>query len=334
MNKWLSYENAWTRNLVVGSIFFVIIFMQEKYAPVIPNSPVVADYQIILFFLFTYTCVFLNNYFSVKNLLLKRKYGYYVLVTAIYISTLGLITNWCSHYINMPTNGITDFFSAFMTWLMGTALYFIHLWILNNIIKTKKTLLAKEGELTFLKHQLSPHFLFNAINNLYGTALASPDIVPEKILELSDLLRYQIESTTKDVVKMEEEMVFVQNYLNYTNYKTNNLKIENAVIGTITPIYLPPLLFLPLLENAIKYSSESDAPFISITWLFEKDMLQFTIENSYISEGSKINGTKIGIENLKKRIDILKIKHQLKLDINTFNIYKAELKLWGLSTNV
>jgi LytS/YehU family sensor histidine kinase len=158
-------------------------------------------------------------------------------------------------------------------------------------------------------------------------------VITDKILELSDLLRYQIEATTKETVCVTDEMDFIENYINYTNYKTNDLQITNCIVGEERAFRLPPLLFLPLIENAIKYAAEIEHPLIDITWRFEPENLTFCIQNSYRSQDSTIKGTKIGLENLKKRLQILNIKHALNIDTQFLNIYKIELKLWKLPIN-
>ncbi len=333
MKKWLTYENIWTRNIVFCIILFAFLFTQYKFTPATPGIKTETDAEIFRDVFLIYIIFFIHNHYAVRLLLFKKKYFLFALTSLVFvvIITVGTIFFGNEYGINLPV--IVELISGFFTLIIGTAIYFLNYWILENVTKTKVQLLNKEAELDFLKQQLSPHFLFNAINNLYGTALASPEIIPDKILELSDLLRYQVESTTKQQVKIKEEITFVQNYLNYITYKTNDLQIKNEVIGAIKSLSLPPLLFLPLLENAVKYSAETENAFINILWHFEEKNLTFVVENSYLSTDSKINGTKIGLENLEKRLEILNLKHKISINTDTPNVYKIELKLWELSSN-
>jgi two-component system, LytTR family, sensor kinase len=334
MKSYLSYQNIWFRNIVFASIFFTLLLTQTLFSPEIPGMPHPSTFELVGYFIFMYSIMFVNNHFSVRLFLFKRKYKQYIISTLSLIFIFvcfGRISNINSP-IDMPV--CIEIPQYLVMFLIATGIYFLHTWVLNNIIKTKIDLLNREAEITFLKQQLSPHFLFNAINNLYGTALAEPEIITDKILELADLLRYQVESTTMSQVCVKEEMEFVENYLNYTNYKSNNLKMSNEVIGAIKPFKIPPLLFLPLLENAVKYSSETDEAIINILWRFEKNTLEFNIQNNYLSENSMINGTKVGIENLKKRLQLLDFRHELIIDTSQTNQYKIYLKLWGLVTNV
>jgi two-component system, LytTR family, sensor kinase len=337
MEKTINYENIWVRNIIFGSLFIGLIFIQSKFSPEIPGMPVETDFQILFGLFLLYMGIFVFNHFAVRLLLFTKKYVLFLLIFIAYTFIITVIAFYVDNsifgYSGLKFSYIAQLTSSCLMLFIGVAIYMTHTWILNNILKTKKTLLDKESELNFLKQQLSPHFLFNAINNLYGTALAAPEIITDKILELSDLLRYQVESTTKNDVTIEEERAFVENYINYTTYKSNDLAVTNETLGNVEPFKLPPLLFLPLLENAIKYSSETEQAFIHILWQFDHKSMVFSIENSYLTEGSKIKGTKVGLDNLKKRLELLNIKHTLKTDLSTKNIYKIELRLWELSIN-
>jgi two-component system, LytTR family, sensor kinase len=331
MEKTINYENIWVRNIIFGGLLIAIIFIQSKMSPAIPGIPVETDFELLGGLLLLFLGLFIFNHYAVRKLLFTKKYVLFFLASIVY----SFVITEVSIYIDNAIFGSAaikftfwgQFVSAILTLFIGVTIYLTHTWILNNIVKTKKTLLDKEAELTFLKQQLSPHFLFNAINNLYGTALAAPEIITDKILELSDLLRYQVESTNKNDVTIEEERAFVENYINYTTYKSNDLVVTNETLGKVESFKLPPLLFLPLLENAIKYSSETEAAFIHILWRFDTKNMVFSIKNNYLTEGSKIKGTKIGLDNLQKRLELLNVKHTLKIDLSTENIYKIELQI-------
>jgi two-component system, LytTR family, sensor kinase len=337
MEKTINYENIWVRNIIFGGILIGISFYQSKISPPTPGRPIETDFQLLSGLLLLFLGLFIFNHFAVRKLLFTKKYGLFFLMALAYSFVITVISMYIDNIIfgasAVKYPFLAQYVSSVLILFIGVTIYLTHNWILNNIIKTKKTLFNREAELTFLKQQLSPHFLFNAINNLYGTALAAPEIITDKILELSDLLRYQVESTNKNDVTIEEERAFVENYINYTTYKSNDLVVTNETVGEAKSFKLPPLLFLPLLENAIKYSSETENAFIHILWQFDRKNMIFSIENSYLMEGSKIKGTKVGLDNLKKRLELLNIKHTLKTDLGTANVYKIELRLWDMSIN-
>lgn len=334
MAQWLTYENIWARNIIFALFLFAFLFTQRKLSPMVPNAMKPKDIEIIMMFFCTYISLLSHNHFNVRKFVIKAKYSIAICLSIIYIVVFSIILNIVHRHIGLPIPYISEVLATFFLFFMGTCFYLCHQWVIQNVVQTKIKLLHREAELTFLKQQLSPHFLLNAINNLYGTALVSPEIITDKILELSDLLRYQIEATTKETVCVTDEMDFIENYINYTNYKTNDLQITNFVKGEERLFRIPPLLFLPLIENAIKYSAEAEHPIIDIAWHFETENLGFCIKNSYLSQGSAINGTKIGLENLQKRLEILNVKHALTINTDTLNIYQIQLKLWQLRTNV
>jgi two-component system, LytTR family, sensor kinase len=331
MNKWFSYENIFFRNLLVASFFFGLIYAQVVFTGPTRDMPSPGMKTMLLLFFSVFSLIFLHNHFSVRLLLLRGKYFWFLLAAVSFLLLISLVTFSAFTYTNVPTSYPAEILSAVLSLVIGTGFYFLNKWILQNVFKTQKELFNKEAELNFLKQQLSPHFLFNALNNLYGTSLATPEIVSDKILELSSLLRYQVESTRIDQVKLKEELGFVNDYLSYINYKTNNLQLVQKNTGTMDAVYLPPLLFLPLLENAIKYSAETGNASISIAWFFDKRHLSFTIQNNYLPDQSNSIGTQIGLANLKRRLEILRIKYELKTETNVSGIYSTTLKLWDLT---
>ncbi len=334
MNKgWLSYENIWVRNILFGSFLLIIVFLQNEFSsgqqPGAKDSIVTLIWQFIVIygFLFSY------NHFILRKLLFAKKYFLFFACTVFYLLVFAVVAGWLQNKAETQLSFTGQLLGAFTILFISSAIYLAHTGIQSSIAKNRIKILQKETELNFLKQQLSPHFLYNALNNLYGTALSAPELVAEKILELSALLRYQVEATNKNFVLIEEERAFVANYINYHIYKTNNLTVSNTTIGEVKNFKVPPLLFLPLFENAVKYASETSNAFVNIVWTFKQNSISFTIENSYLGSNSKLNGTKTGLENLKKRLELLNIKNKLDTVQKAENIYKSELVLWELSTN-
>lgn len=328
MKKWLKYENFWTRNIGTFLFFYGIIIVQEYFNR---NDRNISHYSLVeLFFLFfpLYGLILIYNILIIKKLLFKKMYLKYILFSIVFLFLMSIYFYLYSYCLEDHASYYNDLSVAFFALIMGATPFFMHTWISENAIKTKKDLINKNAELTFLKQQISPHFLFNALNNLYGTSLAAPEIVSEKILQLSDLLRYQIESTKIDYVDFNEEILFINKYLDYIRYKTSNLKITNTINGSVENFLIPPLLFLPLIENAVKYSSETENPTIEIDWNINPESIIFVIKNTFQNQNSRINGTKTGLDNLYKRLEILNIKHELVSNTKFSNLYNVSLQVW------
>jgi sensor histidine kinase YesM len=332
MNKrWLSYENIWARNILFGLFLVAIVFLQNEFS----SQPETKDSVATLLwqFLLMYAVLFSFNHLILRKLLLTRKYFLFFISTVLYIFLFAVVAGWLQNKSETQLSFTGQLLGAFSILFISSAIFLAHTGIQSSIVKNKIKLLQKDSELIFLKQQLSPHFLYNALNNLYGTALSAPELVADKIVELSALLRYQVEATSKNFVSINEERTFLENYINYQVYKTNNLAISNTTVGEIRNFQVPPLLFLPLFENAIKFAGETEKAFVNIVWTFGRNSVSFCIENSFLESASKLNGTKTGLENLRKRLDLLNIKNKLTTGQQVQNLYKSELVLWELSIN-
>lgn len=189
-------------------------------------------------------------------------------------------------------------------------------------------------ELSYLKEQTNPHFLLNALNSLYGISLTKPNLVAEKISELSYLLHYQLSSTKMETVDLNDEINFTKRYIEFKKSKIHQLNVNLEVVGDFSERFLPPLLFFPLIENALKYSAETDKPFVSIRWQIETDRIVLMVFNNFDLASSASGGTKIGIENLTKRLNLYHYNFDLQTG-KTEELYKVQLHLWDRGvTNV
>jgi LytS/YehU family sensor histidine kinase len=234
-----------------------------------------------------------------------------------------------SYYFDYAGLGRIKTLSIISLIFNGTFLYILHALAMKKFSQTDKDIINFKSELSFLKQQLNPHFLLNAMNNLYGESLSEPEKLPGRILNLSDLLRYQIEATKKDFVFVAEEIDFIKKYIEYYTFRNERLSVTQNYEGTFDSIEIPPLFFLPLVENAVKFSGETSNPFIVIDLKVKNQNLSFTLKNNYLETGSRLSSTGIGIENLKRRLEVYGLRHELtcKKENNTFSV---TLNIWHL----
>lgn len=163
-------------------------------------------------------------------------------------------------------------------------------------------------ELELLKAQINPHFIFNALNNIYSLAYMKSDQAPESILELSQMLRYVIEDCKKEKVVLKSEIEYIKNYIAFQKMKSRQdqnisfdyRKVDNA-------IRIAPMLFIPFLENSFKYSriEEFRNGYIQIELRSNKNELEFNIRNSKPENNSVKPGQGTGIKNVKQRLEII-----------------------------
>ncbi|ADQ78613.1 signal transduction histidine kinase, LytS [Paludibacter propionicigenes WB4] len=160
-------------------------------------------------------------------------------------------------------------------------------------------------ELQFLKSQMSPHFLFNSINNIYSLVLLKSDKAPEALMKLSELLRYSLYDC-HDKVSLRQEIEAIESYIELFRLKyEEDLKLTFINDVEITDYQIEPLLYIPLLENALKYSgigNNSDA-FIQLELKVENNMLVFKISNSKGVRNKVQEASGIGMANIRKRLE-------------------------------
>lgn len=165
-----------------------------------------------------------------------------------------------------------------------------------------------EAELTWLKHQLNPHFLFNTLNNISSLTQIDPDKAQESIGQLSDLLRYALYDSESEKVPLSSEMEFMDNYIDLMALRCNErTTVEKDLQVPSRPVEVAPLLFISLVENAFKHGVNARYPsFVRISMRMEDDALVFSCDNSlFEKQGTDRIGSGIGLENMKRRLELL-----------------------------
>ncbi|QKJ30816.1 histidine kinase [Mucilaginibacter mali] len=192
---------------------------------------------------------------------------------------------------------------------------------------------ALQAELNALKGQVHPHFLFNTLNNLYALTLNNSPRSPQVVMGLSEMLRYMLYECNADSVPLAKEILMLQQFVDLEKLRyEDRLDLSFSISGDTSQKTIAPLLMLPLVENAFKHgTSESMGDsWINININITGDNLQLKISNSKpeIVNPEKYEGH-IGLENLKKRLDLLyPAAHKLKiLDDDDAFLAVLELKL-------
>lgn len=159
-------------------------------------------------------------------------------------------------------------------------------------------------ELNFLKAQVNPHFLFNTLNNLYGLIIhGRNEQSAETVARLSDFMRYTLYDSTEDQIALEKEISLIENYIQLEQLRLNHTSVHFTHDTDRTGYSLPPLLFMPLVENAFKYNIDtSQGSVINIRLEVQKGMLHFTIQNTFDSKAAPKQTGGLGLANLRKRL--------------------------------
>ena len=185
----------------------------------------------------------------------------------------------------------------------------------NRILEAQLKL--KEQELQYLKMQIHPHFLFNTLNTIYGLSLSNNQATPEMILQLSDLLDYILYQTKKPLVKLEDEVNHIRNYIHLEKKRFREDLEINLIIDEIPGhIQIAPMLLLPFVENSFKHGKGNDGKLkILIELKLNDEIMDFSIVNSLSEKTETSVGEGIGLENIQRRLQILyENEHSLEVE--------------------
>lgn len=185
-------------------------------------------------------------------------------------------------------------------------------WIRDRELISELDKLTVDMELTALKNQINPHFLFNMLNNVNMLVKRDPDKASIIIVKLSEFLRHQLYDNNSETTSLMAETEFLSNFLNLEKIRRDNFSFS---ITTDTPgsnvaaIYIAPNLFTTFVENAIKHSVDlsGNAAYVSITFKTENNRLLFTCTNSQ-NPDEKFRDEKnsgVGIANISRRLELL-----------------------------
>lgn len=187
-------------------------------------------------------------------------------------------------------------------------------------------------ELKVLKNQLNPHFLFNTLNNLYTLTLKKDDKAPEVIAKLSEILDFVLYRCNEDYVSVEKEITLIENYIALEKLRYDENRLDILFTKDIQESNkISPLIVLTFIENAFKHGviNETEKATIRLNLESKNGQIIFSIENSKPqNEYARISEkSKIGLENVRKQLDLLyPKKHQLEIE-ETKTFYSVKLCL-------
>ncbi|MBI9036265.1 MAG: histidine kinase [Bacteroidales bacterium] len=178
----------------------------------------------------------------------------------------------------------------------------------KNISETRLKTLVKEAELSALKSQINPHFLFNSLNSISSLTISNPEKAQVMIIELSDFFRYSLKHNSKDFVKLEEELENIELYLDIEKIRFGEkIIIENQIDEDCLSWQIPAMSLQPIYENAIKYGiSERSEPTPIITRIYhDSASLYINIKNQKSEFPVQKKGSGTGLRNIAERMELI-----------------------------
>lgn len=206
------------------------------------------------------------------------------------------------------------------------------LFLFDNQLRTQKNEAAlkaesTKAELAFLRSQVSPHFLFNSLNNIYSLSYKKSDKAPDAILKLSELTRYMLYEK-QEQIPLEKEWNYIQNFISLQQLRYDQpLNLQVTTKGNLASAQIAPYLLIPFVENAFKHGDVNDKenPLTIELECNEKEII-FHVKNK-IGFQQKDKDGGIGLENVRRRLQLLyNDKHQLLIE-NQKEIFDCYLKI-------
>ncbi len=261
--------------------------------------------------------VFYYNYhIAIPRYYLGRKY---LKLFLTFINCFGIF--FLLNYLMMPKgvkaipgfNALGNSFNLFMfiiVYLFSFALFVYEQWQ-----TTKEEML--NTEISFLKAQINPHFLFNTLNSIYALTLVKSDRAPDAVIRLSGMMRYAVSEANYIQVPLSKEINYISNYIELQKLRiTEKILITYELLGEVEGKMITPFLLIPFIENAFKYGVNAEEN--SDIWIridINETHLVMQVENNKVYvKVDKDYGTSLGIKNTKKRLQLLYPgKHSLKI---------------------
>tara|TARA_B100000497_G_C7696251_1_gene425553 strand:- start:2753 stop:3808 length:1056 start_codon:yes stop_codon:yes gene_type:complete len=318
-------------------LFWIFIYLDEFLSFIGVIEPYDEYVSIIISLVFDMIVVYINLYFLIPRFLKKDRLVEYLLLTTLTVVAL-FGGEYLMEIFYWKGEGVD-------------AEYFVHIFVQTSVtmaaaiaVKVLKEAMSESRlrkeiekeklsfELQHLKKQVNPHFLFNVLNGIYIQSQTQQEEVPETIMQLSDLLRYQIYDAEKnDKVFISKEIEFIKNYIALEKIRRENTEIRTSFIVQNQSARIQPLLFISLVENAFKYSvpKSGDQSTIDILLKEKDNKIAVMISNS-IGVSPSENGDEggFGLQNLKKRLELLyPDAHSLIVDVTKDGIFSVKLEI-------
>ncbi len=320
-NRILQHVLFWVSHLV----FYALLYgsFEENYRQTFLEESIYLPVKIV----FTYFTL----YYLLPKLLLTGKYAGFFggLILSSFIA--GIAQRYVAFNIDYPIyypEALKDpffyfpkivkmFVGIYPVTFFAVAIKLLKYWYANQQARQVLTQEKLQAELQFLKTQIHPHFLFNTLNNLYALTLKKSDKAPETVLKLSELINYMLYECTSDEVPLKKEIKFIRNYVDIEKMRYGDkLDVDIRVTGEVNERTIAPLILLPFVENCFKHgaSEELQQSWVKLTIDSQPHVTIIKVENNKASENGLNRKEGIGIQNVKRRLDLLyPDKHELKI---------------------
>ncbi|MBT30583.1 MAG: hypothetical protein CMO01_13065 [Thalassobius sp.] len=312
-------------NIVGGIVFLILPLVIYPHPPgesnFLSTLPSIRDFIANALLLLVF---YLNYYYLIPRFYFREKfiaYGCYILLSFLLITLVpSLVTGFVPWQGPAPIDSFNNPnppaspISNFLMIISQHTFLFISVILFSVLLRTRDRLLLTEkakyqAELTSLKNQINPHFLFNTINSIYAFAIKDKSHkTANSILKLSGLMRYVVSETGNQYVSLEKEIDYIKDYVALQELRLDKkIKFSFKVTGQSVGKSIAPLILIPFIENAFKYGVNPDADsMIDIEIKIAEEELQLLVVNNKVRLNIKpYEKTETGLANTKSRLDLL-----------------------------
>jgi two-component system LytT family sensor kinase len=305
----------------IGYYAFWIFFYRQYYPSITPLI-----FNTTVYSVFNATAFYFTAYYLFPRFLYKNHYArfFFYFGALIFILSLGLTL--CLYFIfrgyspeiapNIPSLFQISFLSIVTMAGVMCAIKLITDKIKFDSTNRKMDKQRLESELQYLKAQVNPHFLFNAINSVYFLIKKNPDQAAETLIKLSDLLRFQLYDCSDEKIAIEKEIDYLNNFIALEKIrKGDKVKVDFVQHGNLSGFHIAPFMLIPFFENAFKYVSNYNQEENRISIELKRQDNLFTARIVNTTDNVMKNGVGgIGLKNVQRRLELLyPDKHQLRL---------------------
>ncbi|MCC9167731.1 sensor histidine kinase [Pontibacter harenae] len=285
----------------------------------------------IVYFMLLYGHAQLNRYLLLPILVKKHNAFVYISLTLVLLVVSAFILSHLTKtflykncYLYQNTDKLTYHFQfgvllGACICILGTAQFLEYYRRQKDV--AYREILSNKNQIDLLNKQLNPHFLFNTLNTIYGLSIKFPKKTPEVIMKVSEMLRYQIENSNKNLVSLKDEISFIRSYIELEEERVGyRCRIEfDDHIDEPEKFYIAPMIIFTFVENAFKHgASNIESCFVKIDLSLKSGVLTLQMQNSIPIKNNRLPSTKVGLENTKARLKMI-YPEKHKLEIGTLH---------------
>lgn len=331
--KVLLHVFAW---LLVFSLPYLLRYSDDDRARNNPQARAFLFISLLTGF-FWVISFYVNAYSLTQKFIYRKRYIIYsVLTAAIFFIILFIHSKIFKYFLPARPYSLANSIIFNLPTFLLTVAAGIAYKVLGDKTRSDKLLQAKQEEtlkteLSFLRSQISPHFVFNILNNITALARLKSEELEPTIIKLSSLLRYMLYETNEEKVSLQTEIEYLQSYIDLQKQRFGKkLLLDSSLETGNTALEIEPMLLIPFVENAFKHGIGTIAdPHIKIKLSISGNTLNFSVTNKFTDDNQEVKDktSGIGLANVRRRLNLLYGNDQVLLISRSEGWYNVSLQL-------